>query len=499
MVLHAAGRDLKMTGCKIGPVTISIGSQAYPNVEVYVAPIKDDMLLGLDFLHQQKTIIDLNDGKLDIGQERITMNTCSNGSGNELFQVANVTISNNTIIPPCSAVQLPCSLSTTLGNYVVEPLDSYMEFISPRSLHSKGSKPIVCLVNVSDKSLKLKQGHVIGIATEIQDIIGKQLCENVSVQKITPSKEVHEIPEHLQELLTKSGEHLSSQEKVLLQDVLLSYSDVFAQNEFDLGNFTAIEHNIDTGDAAPIKQRLRRTPACYVGEEEKHLNKLLDAGVIEPSISEWASGPVLVRKKDGTLRWCVDYRALNKVTKKDVFPLPLVDECLDTLTGSVWFSKLDANWVYLQVKVKDSDKEKTAFITKYGSFQFNRMGFGLCNAPSTFSRVMNLVLRGLHWNSVLAFLDDILVFGKDFHEHLSNIKEVLERFRSFGLKLKPKKCVVFKQEVEFLGRTVTKNGLGIGSNYIDTINKWPIPTCTKDVERFCGFANYHRNFIKDFD
>lgn len=214
VVLHAAERDLKMTGCKIGPVTISIGSQAYPNVEVYVAPIKDDMLLGLDFLHQQKTIIDLNDGKLDIGQESITMNTCSNGSGNKLFQVDNVTISNNTLIPPCSAVQLPCSLSTILGNYVVEPLDSYMEFISPRSLHSKGSKPIVCLVNVSDKSLKLKQGHVIGIATEIQDIIEKQLCENVSVQKITPSKEVHEIPEHLQELLTKSGEHLSSQEKV---------------------------------------------------------------------------------------------------------------------------------------------------------------------------------------------------------------------------------------------------------------------------------------------
>lgn len=156
----------------------------------------------------------------------------------------------------------------------------------------------------------------------------------------------------------------------------------------------------------------------------------MDAGVIEPSISEWASAPVLVRKKDGTLRWCVDYRALNKVTKKYMFPLPLVYECLDTLTDNVWFSKLDANWAYLQVKVKDSDKGKTAFITKYGSFQFNRMGFGLCNAPGTFSRVMNLVLRGLHWNSVLAFLDDILVLGKDFHEHLSNIKEVLERFRS---------------------------------------------------------------------
>lgn len=196
-------------------------------------------------------------------------------------------------------MQLPCSLSTTLDNYVVEPWDSGMEFILPRSLHSKGSKPIICLVNVSDKHLKLKQGHVIGIATEIQEIIEKQLSENVSVQKITPSQEVHEIPKHLQELLIKSGEHLSPQEKVLLQDVLLSYSDVFAKNEFDRGNFTATEHNIEPGDAAPIKQRLHRTPVSYVDEEEKHLNKLLNAAVIEPLISEWASAPVLVRKK----RW----------------------------------------------------------------------------------------------------------------------------------------------------------------------------------------------------
>lgn len=124
VVLHTSGRDLKMIGCKVGPVSISIESQAFPNLEVYVAPMEDDMLLGLDFLYQQKTIIDMNEGKLDIGQESITINTCSNGDCNELFQISNVIISNNTIIPPCSAVQLPRSLSTTLGNYVVEPWDS---------------------------------------------------------------------------------------------------------------------------------------------------------------------------------------------------------------------------------------------------------------------------------------------------------------------------------------------------------------------------------------
>lgn len=496
VILHTAGRDLKMSGYKVGPVSIVIGSQTFPGNEVYVAPVEDDMLLGLDFLYQHGAIINMSNGKLEIGHGRFRM-SCSIDSCSNL-QVAEVKVSNNAIVPPCSVLRLPCSAVMSC-DYVIEPIE-FNSILSPRSLHTGGSTPVLCLINLTNKQVKLKQGQVVGFAHSIHEVLPDSDPETVKIQKVestTDSSDV-EIPDHLKDLLARSSEHLSSEERDLLQAVLHSYSDVFATNEFDLGNFTTIEHSIDTGDSRPIKQRLRRTPVCYVDEEEKHLNKLLGAGVIEPSTSEWASAPVLVRKKDGTLRWCIDYRALNAVTKKDVFPLPLVDECLDTLTGNLWFSKLDANWAYLQIKVKNSDKEKTAFITKYGTFQFNRMGFGLCNAPSTYSRVMNLVLRGLHWKTVLAFLDDILVLGKDFKEHLNNITDVFKRFRSFGLKLKPKKCVLFKQEVEFLGRTVNRSGLGIGQSYIDTMNNWPIPLCTKDVERFCGFANYHRNFIKDF-
>ena len=144
------------------------------------------------------------------------------------------------------------------------------------------------------------------------------------------------------------------------------YSDVFAEDEFDLGNFTCIEHTIDTGDAKPIKQGIRRTPAWFAGEEEAHLKKMLDAGVIQESISEWASAPVLIRKRDGTVMWCIDYRALTNVTVKDTFPLPLVEDCLDSLSGNVCFSKLDANSAYWQVRIKPEDRKKTAFITKYG-------------------------------------------------------------------------------------------------------------------------------------
>ena len=140
---------------------------------------------------------------------------------------------------------------------------------------------------------------------------------------------------------------------------------------------------------------MRRTPACFAEEEEAHLKKMLDAGVIQPSMSDWASAPVLIRKRDGNLRWCIDYRALNAVTVKDVFPLPLVKDCLDTLSRNEWFSKLDANSAYWQIPIREEDRKKTALTTKFGLFEHVKMGFGLCNAPATFSRVISLVMMGI--------------------------------------------------------------------------------------------------------
>ena len=198
----------------------------------------------------------------------------------------------------------------------------------------------------------------------------------------------------MQGLYEKSVEHLNVNEQIQFAELLTEYSDVFASSEFDLGNFSEIEHTIDTGTAKPIKQRMRRTPSGFGGEEEAHLDKMLKAGVIQPSVSEWASAPVLVRKRDETVRWCIDYRALNSVTTKNVFPLPLVEECLDTLAGNQWFTKLDANSAYWQIKINEQDRRKTAFITKYGLFEHVRMGFGLCNAPVIYARVMNLDCSG---------------------------------------------------------------------------------------------------------
>ena len=151
---------------------------------------------------------------------------------------------------------------------------------------------------------------------------------------------------------------------------------------------------------------MRKTPLHF--QEEDHIKKLLEIGVIRPSTSEWASAPVLIRKKDGSVRWCMDYRDLNNRTVKDNFPLPNIQDCLDSLAGSTFFSTLDMQSGYYQIELEESDK-KTAIVVRYGLFEHNRMAFGLCNAPATFQRAIQLVLTGLTWKQALAYLDDVNV------------------------------------------------------------------------------------------
>jgi hypothetical protein len=235
----------------------------------------------------------------------------------------------------------------------------------------------------------LEKGEVLAYAEEVCSKV-----EPVGIQKVevaeqeVQKKEKREIPEHLTNLFEKSKGELNGQEQTQLSELLCEFEDMFANTEFDLVKFNTIQHGIDTGTNRPVKQRIRRTPLGFAGEEEAQLKKMLGEGVIRPSVSEWASAPVLIRKRCGSVRWCVDYQAL-------------VDELLDTLAGNVWYSKLDANSAYWQVKIKPEDCSKTAFITKYGLFEFARMAFGLCNSPATYTRVINMVPRGLNWKVVL--------------------------------------------------------------------------------------------------
>ena len=206
-----------------------------------------------------------------------------------------------------------------------------------------------------------------------------------------------------------------------------------------------------------------------------HIQQLLDSLVIRESSSPYASPIVLVWKKDGTLRLCVDYRQLNSKTRRDAFPLPRIEESLDALSGAKWFSTLDLASGYNQVPVTERDKNKTAFCTPFGLFEFNRMPFGLCNAPSTFQRFMERKFGSLNYQSLLLYLDDIIVFSTDVGEQMQRLEQVLSRLKQEGLKAKLEKCCFFKKEVQYLGHYISSEGVSTDPNKISAVANCQLP------------------------
>ena len=225
---------------------------------------------------------------------------------------------------------------------------------------------------------------------------------------------------------------------------------------------------------------------------------MMQKDVIQPSSSPWASPIVLVQKKDGSTRFCVDYRKLNAVTRKDAYPLPRIDDTLDTLHGSKWFSTLDLASGYWQVELHKDSRDRTAFCTPNGLFEFKVLPFGLCNAPSTFQRLMDLILTGLQWSSCLVYLDDVIILGKNFADHVHNIQLVLHRIKDAGLKLQPTKCHFFRKAVSYLGHIVSEQGVAVDPGKVEKIKLWPLPTSAREVQQFLGLANYYRRYIKGY-
>ena len=284
-----------------------------------------------------------------------------------------------------------------------------------------------------------------------------------------------------------------------LQELLTKWQDVFSVTEFDLGRTSLVEHRIDLEDEAPFKQRHHRIPPHLYDEVRQHIQEMLDSGVIRSSKSPFASPIVLVRKKDKSLRFCVDYRVLNLRTKKDSYSLPRFEECVDVLYGSKYFSCLDLKKGYYQMGVHEEHKERTAFTAgQLGFYEFNVMPFGLCNAPASFQRMMELCMGDRYLDSCLVFLDDVIVFSKSFDEHLTRLDNVLKKLHEAGLKLKPSKCQFMKTSVKYLGHVISKDGIKTDGDKIECLKNWPAPTNVDQVRSFLGFAGYYRRFVKGY-
>ena len=295
---------------------------------------------------------------------------------------------------------------------------------------------------------------------------------------------------------------LPQHEKTALLRFLCDHHHAFSLEEGERGETDLVQMDINTGDAKPKRQPARRMPPIVRQEVARLLEQMQRNGVIEPSKSPWASPIVLVRKRDGSHRFCVDYRGLNSVTVPDSFPLPHIDDLLDQLGESNYFSTIDLASGFLQIRMRPAAQEKTAFVVPQGLFEFRVMPFGLANAPGVFQRLMQRVMFGLNPPSgpefVSVYLDDILVYSRSLQEHLEHLETVIERLVEVGLKLKPTKCHFARSELEYLGHVITRNGLRTNHRLVQAVADFPTPTNVHGVRRFLGLASYYRRFIRDF-
>ena len=261
-----------------------------------------------------------------------------------------------------------------------------------------------------------------------------------------------------------------------LRQLLMTNSSAFSIGDHDLGFTRLVQHRIELTNDIPFRQRHRRIPPSMYQELKSHLQNLLDQKVIRKSHSPWCSNVVLARKKDQSLRLCIDYRQLNNRTVKDAYALPRLEETLDYLSGSKYFTVLDMRSGYHQIEVSDEHKCRTAFsVGSLGLYEYNRMPFGLSNAPATYQRLMEDCFRPLINKECVIFLDDILIYSDTFEEHLNRLEHVFQCITDSGMKLSPKKCHFCRPKVKYLGHIVSAQGVETNPDKVEKVKNWPIP------------------------
>ena len=291
----------------------------------------------------------------------------------------------------------------------------------------------------------------------------------------------------------KLGEKLTDKQAEQIQKLLGEYSRVFQAKP---GCTHLAEHHIRTKDAVPIKLPPYRLPHAYRETVKTELDEMLKDGIIEPSRSEWSFPLVIVKKSDGSLRLCVDYRRLNQISEFDAYPMPRVEDIIDRIGRSQFISTMDLTRGYWQVPVAVEDKPKTAFVTPFGLFQYNVMPFGLKGAPATFQRLMDRVLHGLEFAGV--YIDDLIIFSETLEEHLTHLKTILDKLKEAGLTAKATKCTFGASHCTYLGHIVGSGFVKPIESKTAAIESFKVPQTKKDLLTFLGMAGYYRRFIHDY-
>lgn len=418
------------------------------------------------------------------------------------------------------------SESTLVTSEVANKLGLTINKYKGPKLYAATNKPVEILdVTEADLKIKNEQHHikmliVKNLPAKIQCLLGTnaykpgwklnlasgELCALNSTEPergLKAKQQYNKNQDQLKSVSTlnmdlKIHNSLSTKQEKSLLKLIKDYSKVFALSPTDIVTCTSYYHQIKTGTSKPV-----HLPPYKTSPEKKRIinqlvQELIDIGVVEPSFSPYSSPVVLVKKSTGDYRLCIDYRKLNTVTKGDSYPLPNIDNILAYLEGSYYFSSLDIKSGFYQVPLHPDDKEKTAFNTGDGLYQFTRMSMGLSGSPASFQRMMDVVFSDLKYNTVLVCLDDILVFSKTYEKHLRNLERVFQRLHQHKLTLNPQKCLFMLPKVTYLGFTISKEGIHTDERYINTIKKQEPPFDIKSLQRYLGMTSWYRKFIENY-
>ena len=502
LLTQAGGTPLSVLGT--APMTVKVGKQKLKHA-IIVADCVDCGILGLDFLSEHGGQIDLKSSTVKIRGADVPIHRQRQQSCARIAVAETVTVKagHRMIVEAKAPRQMPS------GNWLVEPLPKAIAndtLAVAKTLSGGGSDSVLIeVMNPSETDVTLYKGtqaatiELVEFLPDLRPITQTDGKTSVPSRKIMKGSEKEPALHPELENLCQEIEHsLSETEKTAVKCLLQRNKEAFKFKDSPLGRTEMVKHDIVTTSQQPIKQRARRFPIHQREEGQRLVDEMLSQGVIEPSTSPWASPVVLVKKKSGETRFCIDYRKLNAISIKDAYPLPRIDDCLDALAGAKCFSTLDLASGYWQVGMTEEAKLKSAFVTNGGLYQWKVMPFGLCNAPSTFERLMEKVLAGLTWQICLVYLDDVIVYSETVLEHIDRLEVIFQKLKKAGLTLKPKKCNLFRKQVPFLGHVVSAEGVSTDPEKIKSIQDWKVPKDLTDVRSFLGLCSYYRKFVPKF-
>ena len=491
--------------CVIAKFEISIRDWTNEHEFIVTNNIRDkEIILGRDFLKLYNVVIDHGSDSIvmktpnkTIVEEKVTFND----------RERPCVLLNNIIVEPRTEKVVKCRVS--------DPVDKEVVLFNPSNVDSSHlcaysiaecvneGEIFVSILNPTDKEIHLESNFKLGtVSSQFSIIENSKSVEVKSIRVDNKSKQVESKIDLSNLNKIKFGTKLTEEQKLRLVKLIKKKYEAFQLHESDLGLTDLIEHKIDTGTNKPIKQRQHRIPPTMREEVDKQVQEMLSAGIIEKSESPWSSPMLMVKqkKRDGSIkyRFVIDMRKLNEITIKDAYPLPRIDQTLDAIGNSAYLTVLDAARGYFQVNLKEEDREKTAFVANNELYQFKRMALGLTNAPSTYSRLMDVVLSGLTYKYCLVYLDDTIIFSITFEDHFIHVEEILDRFTRAKLKLRREKCVFAADEVPYLGFVITTTDIRPDADKVKAILDMPFPSSAKGMIRFLGAVNFYRDFIPHF-